>query len=151
MRFLLALPLVLALVGFSTAAVSRATQTNLVVHMTQGAGRSPIQPVDYDSFCKQDLPTKKLLVSKMPAEHCAALTRTQRERWLDANRTNLTPQQIGAVQDWIRRMTPIDCSGAIVEQDMARAKAFERPPVGFTRAQLDEMSLAGPCIAKTTR
>jgi hypothetical protein len=114
------------------------------------ADQTAIQSADYESFCKQDAATKKILVAKMKPDQCVALTRTQRERWLDANRTNLTPEQIGAIQDWIKTIRPTDCSMAIIEQDMARAKAFEKPPIIFTRAQLDEMSLAGPCIAKKT-
>jgi hypothetical protein len=108
----------------------------------------PTPTVDYESFCKQDAVTKKILVAKMKPDHCVKLTLTHRQRWLDANRANLTPQQIGAIQEWIKKITPIDCTTAIVEESMARAKAFEGPRVIFTRAQLDEMSLAGPCVAK---
>ena len=110
--------------------------------------QNAIQPVDYDSFCKQDLPTKELVLAKMPAEHRVTLSRTHLERWLEANRALLTSQQVAAVQTRIEKANLMDRSVIIVEQDMARAKAFETPPVNFTRAQLDEMSLAGPCIAK---
>jgi hypothetical protein len=40
----------------------------------------------------------------------------------------------------------LEFSSTIIEQDMARAKAFESPYVAFTRAQLSEMGLTGPCI-----
>jgi hypothetical protein len=63
----------------------------------------------------------------------------------------LTPQQLAAIQDRIRTIKPLDYADVVIERDMARAKAFEKPPVNFTRAQLDEMSPAGPCIPMKAR
>jgi hypothetical protein len=104
--------------------------------------------VSYDTFCKQDLATRKLSFAKMRPEDRAAIARTQLERWLESNRLQLTSQQIAAVQDRIRTIKPLDYSEIVIEWDMARAKAFETPPVSFTRAQLDEMSPTGPCMPK---
>ena len=47
----------------------------------------PTPTVDYESFCKQDAAMKKILVAKMKPDHCLALTLTQRQQWLDANRS----------------------------------------------------------------
>jgi hypothetical protein len=110
------------------------------------ADRPAPSAVSYDTFCKQDLATRKLSFAKMRPEDRAAIARTQLERWLGANLSNLTPQQAGAVRERIRTIKPVEFSSVIIEQDMARAKAFESPHVAFTRVQLDEMGLTGPCI-----
>ena len=44
---------------------------------------------------------------------------------------------------------PLQYSRTIIEQDMARAKAFEFSTVLFSRDQFIEMGLAGPCLPKT--
>jgi hypothetical protein len=114
-----------------------------------GAEEQSRQTVDYESFCGQDRAGKEALLAGMSGQARAALARTQLERWLEANTPRLTPQQIAAVKDRIRTIKPLEYSGMIIEQDMARAKAFETPTVLFSRDQFTEMGLAGPCLPQT--
>jgi hypothetical protein len=107
------------------------------------------QAVDYEAFCKQDRASKELVLARLSNQDRAELARTQLERWVDANKPRLTPAQVAAVQDRIKAIERVDYSGAVVEQDMAPAKAFENSSVGFTQAELIEMSLAGPCMPRT--
>lgn len=132
--------LLMSIIGILVGAATGGAQTSRADQATS--------PVDYDTFCKLDLPTKELVFAKLPADHRVMLSRTHLERWLEANRSLLTSPQVAAVRNRIEKAHLMDRSAVIVEQDMARAKAFEGPLVIFTRAQLDEMSLAGPCIAK---
>jgi hypothetical protein len=68
---------------------------------------------------------------------------------LENNQPGLPPEQIAAVKDRIRTIKPLDYSGTVIEQDMARAKAFEGRSVLFSRTQLNDMGLAGPCLPKS--
>ena len=115
---------------------------------TAGAPDSSRQIVDYESFCKQDLAGKERLFARMSTQDRAALARIQLERWLETNMPRLTSQQIAALKDRIRTIKPVDYSGAVIELDMARAKAFESAPVLFSRAQIEDMGITGSCLPK---
>ena len=105
----------------------------------------------YELFCKQDRAGKERLFAGMSADERVALARAQLERWLAVNETRLSSQQVAAVRDRIRTIKPIDFSGAVIEESMARAKAFENTKVLFSRADINDMGIAGPCLGKKTQ
>lgn len=115
---------------------------------TAGAEDPSRQPVDYESFCKQDRAGKERLFARMSVQDRAALARIQLQRWLETNTPRLTSQQIAALKDRIRTIKPVDYSSLVIEHDMARAKAFESAAVLFSRADISEMGIAGPCLPK---
>jgi hypothetical protein len=103
--------------------------------------------LEYEAFCKKDEKEKRRLFRAAPVDQKAVLARTQMERWLEANRSSLSNEQLAVLQELIPTVT------ADLFQSNSEAKAkmqsFEaRASSVFKGIQLDEMGPSGPCLAK---
>jgi hypothetical protein len=105
---------------------------------------------DYDSFCRRTPDEKKTVFDAITAENRAELVRAQIERWRDANLKRLTPPQLSSLKDMLELMTA-DLYRPETRTDaaVARMRELEQKQISlFTREDLIDMQLTGPCIAK---
>jgi hypothetical protein len=112
------------------------------------AGPPPV--ADYDSFCWRAPGEKKTVFDAISADNRAELARTQIERWRDANLKRLTPPQLISLKEMLELMTA-DLYRAETRTDalVARMRELEQKQISlFTREDLIDMQLTGPCIAK---
>ena len=110
----------------------------------------PPAPADYDSFCKRTPEEKRLVFGAISAENRTELVRIQVERWRDANQTRLTPPQMSSLKEMLDLVTPeLYRLETPNEALIARMRAVEQKQVSlFTREDLTDMGLNGPCLAK---
>ena len=103
--------------------------------------------LEYEAFCKKDEKEKRQLFRAATADQKAVLARTQMERWLEANRSSLSNEQLAVLQELIPTVTP-DLFQSTSEAK-ARMQSFEaRAGSVFKGIQLDAMGPSGPCLAK---
>ncbi len=62
--------------------------------------------ISYDQFMPQPLQERLRIFNEVSAENRALLIKTHIERWLTANRSRLTPQQIAVVEEIIPFIKP---------------------------------------------
>lgn len=62
--------------------------------------------VDYETFWTHDLQGRLRLFNSISDENKADLVRTHVERWRDANRDRLTPEQLAMIEENISYVTP---------------------------------------------
>jgi hypothetical protein len=118
----------------------------VVVSMT---AQAPV-PVTYEAFCKLDQETRRRTFNEATAENRADLVRTHIERWQEANRDRLTPQQLALLKELLAFITPDAYRGGATTED-ARIKAKDiqtRQATVFTRDEMQQMQPSAPCILK---
>jgi hypothetical protein len=107
-------------------------------------------PVTYEAFCKLDQETRRRAFNEVTAENRADLVRTHIERWQDANRDRLTPQQLALLKELLALITPDTYRGGAGTEE-ARLKAREiqtRQALIFTLEDMQQMQPSAPCIPK---
>jgi hypothetical protein len=116
-----------------------------------GLAQSPA-PIDYETFCKiPDMESKRSAFMATTAENRATLIRTQLERWRDANKAKLKPEQIASLADLIAAITP-DTYKDGPEGEAQRIKShavIEKQNALFTPAEIQAMQPSAGCIAKS--
>lgn len=105
----------------------------------------------YETFCKKEERDKRQLFRAATPEQQSVLTRTQIERWRDANRTQLSTPQLAVLQELWTTATPQTFEGFFDRTEQARAKRESWEALAgsaFRGRELDQISPYGPCIAK---
>ena len=122
----------------------------IVVATFAGAVQTP-PALQYDTFCQKDEAEKKTLFRAAPPEVKATLARTQIERWRDANRPRLTPDQLDVIKELLSVSTTE--TFALSRQDQrARLSAVEaRAGAAFSGRELDAMGPTGACLPKAPK
>ena len=86
-------------------------------------------PVDYDTFMKQDVQSRIAMFNGITPENRADLVHTQIQRWVEANRERLTPEQLGLTQEWLDHVTADNYRESVADdlkaERMVRAKDLE--------------------------
>jgi hypothetical protein len=97
--------------------------------------------------CKEEEKEKRRLFRAATPDQQSALARTQIERWCDANRTQLSQEQVKVLQELWTMAVP-----AMFErtaEGKAKLADFEaRADAAFSGAEMDAISPYGPCIAR---
>jgi hypothetical protein len=114
------------------------------------AVQSP-EKIEYDTFCKlPDVEAKRSAFVATTPENRAELVRTQIERWRDANKARLKPQQVEFLSEMIAFITPaVYAPGQTSPEARAKMRTLQgRQRELFTYADLQGMEPNGPCIPK---
>jgi len=108
------------------------------------------RPMDYESFCKLDGESRLAALKTATPAVRADLTRTQIERWRDANKARLNDRQILGLTSLILSITPLTYDeGPQAEQARVKSRAVvESVQKLFTNADMTAMQLYSPCIPK---
>lgn len=111
---------------------------------------APPAPMDYEDFCKRPADEKRQVFDAITAENRAVLARTQIERWRDANQKRLTPPQLASLKDMLELMTPdLYRPESRTEAMVKGMRDLEQKQIAlFTREDLLDMQLSGPCLAR---
>jgi hypothetical protein len=111
------------------------------------AGPPSASDLVYETYCKKEEREKRQLFRAAAADQRVTLTRTQLERWRDANHPGLTKEQVTAI-DELMAMTTVK----LFDESPAGKAMMERFEAtadnAFTGRQMNEMAPFGPCIAK---
>jgi hypothetical protein len=131
-------------------ALSASGMTISAQRRTPAAPPPPPAAEDYENFCKRPSDEKLKLFNELPAENRAELVRTQMERWRDANQKRLTPPQMSSLKEMLEIVTPdLYRPEKQTEATTARMKELQTKQITlFTREDLTDMQLTGPCLAK---
>lgn len=62
--------------------------------------------IGYDQFFFKPVKERIKILNEISAENRAFLFKTQAERWLSANRSRLTPEQVAVVEELIQSISP---------------------------------------------
>jgi hypothetical protein len=68
--------------------------------------------VDYDSFMQQDLQGRIRTFNQVTPENRAELVQTQIKRWVEQNRTRLTPEQLKVMDENLAYVTAKTATGS---------------------------------------
>ena len=93
----------------------------LLAANSRGQGAQLSAPVIYDAFMRLDLQERNRTFKQLPPETRAELVETHIKRWIDTNRTRLTPEQHLVMLENLGFVTPDHYRGASVD-DLARAR-----------------------------
>jgi hypothetical protein len=100
----------------------------------------PPGTVDYDTFMASDLQGRLRTFNAVSAENRAILVSTHIRRWRDANKTRLSPEQLGLIAEWLEFVTPAAYRSDRPAEVLTYAKDLEtRSAAHFSR---DEMAQA---------
>jgi hypothetical protein len=107
--------------------------------------------IDYDTFCKlSDVQARRAAFVAATPDNKAELARTQVERWRDANKAGMTPQQVELLSEMVALITPAAYTPG-TGQDEARTKmrAIEgKMPLLSTVYNVQTMQPNGGCLPK---
>jgi hypothetical protein len=102
--------------------------------------------LEYETYCKKEEKEKRRLFRAATPDQQSTLARTQIERWRDANRAQLSQEQVKVLQELWTMAVP-----AMFErtaEGKAKLADFEaRADAAFSGAEMDAISPYGPCIA----
>jgi len=101
----------------------------------------------YETYCKKEEREKRQLFRAATAAQKVTLTRTQLERWRDANQAAVTKDQSSTIEELLAMITVklFDAS----DEGKSLIATFEATArKAFSGRQMDEMAPDGPCIAK---
>lgn len=82
------------------SSVVRAAICLMAVVSATAAWASQTGTLDYDSFMQQDLKTRLATFKTLSAEAKAEIMGTHIQRWVEANRDTLTPDQLAMTREW---------------------------------------------------
>lgn len=107
--------------------------------------------VDYDTFMQQDVNGRISTFNAVSPENKADLVRTHLQRWTDANRARLSPEQLAHLQDALMFVTSDLYRQPKPADVTARAKDLEsRSAALFTREDvMQAMTIYGAHIPRT--
>lgn len=114
----------------------------LVVVMLAIAMPAPAQvqtpaSVDYDSFMQQDVQGRIRTFNQLTPENRAELVQTQIKRWIEQNRTRLTPEQLTVMDENLAYVTADRYRQPMDREQLAKAKEVEaRTAAVFTREDM---------------
>lgn len=95
------------------------------------------QTVDYDTFGKLDIQERVKVFNEISPENKAEIMRTHVKRWLEKNRSRLSPDQIAVVEQSIASITADSYRLPKSDEDMKRAKELEAKAAGvFSREDM---------------
>ena len=106
--------------------------------------------VDYDTFWKHDLQGRLRTFQQISPENRAALVREHIERWLEANKARLTPQQIEVMKSNAAFATPDKYGSPMTEERRKELAAMEaRTLAVFSKEEvMQAMTIYGQHIPK---
>jgi len=81
--------------------------------------------VDYDTFMQRDTQGRLRTFNQVTPENRAELVRTQIQRWVEKNRSRLTPEQLKVMDENLAFVTADRYRQPMGPEDMARAKDLE--------------------------
>jgi hypothetical protein len=125
----------------------RFTVATVAMLLSSFAGRAQVTQVpakiDYDTFMQQDLQGRLRTFNQVTPENRAELVQTQIKRWVDKNRSRLTPEQLKIMHENLAFVTADRYRGPMSEeqksQQMAQAKDLEaRTAAVFAREDMVE-------------
>ena len=113
----------------------------------QAAVQTPAA-ISYETFCQQDEGEKKKVFRAAAPEIKAVLARTQIERWRDANRPRLTPDQLDVIRELLAVSTAETFALSRQDQRVRLSSVEARAGAAFSGRELDAMAPTGPCLPK---
>jgi deoxyribodipyrimidine photolyase len=104
--------------------------------------------VDYDTFMKQDVQSRIKVFNQVSPEDRADIVRTQIQRWVKANRTRLTREQLDMTQEWLTFVTAENYRQPMADELKLRTKDLEaRSAALFSKEDLMQaMTIRGTYI-----
>ncbi|MEX2271967.1 MAG: hypothetical protein WD690_10870 [Vicinamibacterales bacterium] len=123
-----------------------------VITPASGSQASTAAERSYDAFCqKKDEIERRRAFNAMTREQTMDIARLQIERWRDANRQRLTPEQLGLLEEFIKDGVPGRFLTPAPDGTKATLAALEeRLERAFSREDLEVMDEwpYGPCVMK---
>jgi len=105
--------------------------------------------VDYDNFYKLNEQGRISFFNQITPENRAALVLEHFDRWVEANRTRLTPQQLEQVKAYAALMTAHKYPMPVRDQLLKEVEEIQaRNLVLFSREELRQMTIRGNYIPK---
>ena len=95
---------------------------SLLAANSHAQGSQLSTPITYDYFMRLDLHERNRLFKQVTAETRAELVQTHIKRWIDKNRTRLTPEQLLVMLENLGFVTPDHYRQKASADDLARAK-----------------------------
>ena len=96
-----------------------------------------VNAVTYDAYMQLDMPGRIRTFNQVSPENCADIVRTHIQRWLDANRSRLTEEQIAVMEENISFITTDKYALPKTDENMARLKQLEAKAAAlFTREEM---------------
>jgi len=93
--------------------------------------------VDYDTFMQQDVQGRIKTFNQVTPENRADLVRTQIRRWVEKNRSRLTPEQLKIMDENLAFVTADRYRQPANQEQMAKAKDLEaRTAKVFSREEM---------------
>jgi MinD-like ATPase involved in chromosome partitioning or flagellar assembly len=97
----------------------------LVTTPTQAQVAPTSSVVDYDTFMQQDVQSRIRVFNQVSPENRAELVQTQIKRWVEKNRTRLTPEQLKVMDENLAFVVADRYRQAMNEEQRAKAKELE--------------------------
>ena len=124
--------------------------TSVPTVVAQSSPSPPIPPepaeLAYDTFCQKEEREKRRLFKAATPDQQSILTRTQIERWREANRARLTEEQLTVVQElWTMASAEMFARTKEGKDKIALFEARARSV--FSGRERDEISPYGSCVA----
>jgi hypothetical protein len=132
----------------STSVLVASLLAAATIAQTPPASQAPptAAELEYETYCKKEEKEKRRLFRAATPDQQSTLARTQIERWRDANRAQLSQEQVKVLQELWTMAVP-----AMFErtaEGKAKLADFEaRADAAFSGAEMDAISPYGPCIA----
>ena len=128
-----------------------ATVMSIVATVGLVSGQQAGAPIEYESFCKMSVESKRSAFNATTPDNRALLVRTQIERWRDANKPRLNEKQLELLGELVAIATPAAYGGGAPTQEAQdKMRSLEaRLRELFTIDDVRALQPSGPCIAKS--
>lgn len=120
----------------------------LVVSVSVVPPQAQDREITYDKLMQQNVAARLASFNRLNPEQKSSILRTHIQRWIEANRATLTPEQLAVTDEWKEFANVANFAESLTEERHREIKDIEtRSAEVFSRGQLrDALTLQGPYI-----